>query len=267
MSSKTNSVRTRFNVNNKSIDAIARYWNSNLHDHEVTAEPDGSVKFFEDLENYHYEKLEYLPRIMDFGSYKNKHVLEVGCGVGIDLIKYAEHRASVTGIELSENNINLAKENFRLHKVSGELLQMNGEDMSFGDNSFDLAYAHGVLAYTDSAEKMIYEIHRVLKPGGKAILMMYNKNSWLYYFSKIMKFKLGREDAPVFNTYSTNEFKQMLSIFSETTIQYERFPVATRIHKGIFAFFYNSIVVPAFNLIPRATIRPLGAHLIAISVK
>jgi ubiquinone/menaquinone biosynthesis C-methylase UbiE len=144
---------------------------------------------------------------------------------------------------------------------------MNGEKMSFADNTFDLAFAHGVLAYTNNAEKMILEIHRVLKPGAKAILMMYNKNSWLYYFSKIMNFKLGREDAPVFKTYSANEFMQMLTMFSQTTMQYERFPLETRIHKGVFAFFYNRVVVPAFNLIPREIIRSLGAHLIVISVK
>jgi len=267
MSRKINSPGSNLINNSESIDAIRDYWDSNLHDHEVTVEPEGSVKFFEDLENYHYEKLEYLPRVMEFDSYANKDVLEVGCGVGIDLIRFAKIGACVTGIDLAEKNINLAIENFKLHEVNGELLVMNGEEMSFSDNLFDMVFAHGVLAYTANAEKMISEIHRVLKPGGKAILMMYNSNSWLYYLSKVMNFKLGREDAPVFNTYSKTEFQDMLKDFSNIKIQIERFPVETRIHKGFFAQIYNIIVVPIFKFIPKALVKPLGAHLIAISVK
>jgi len=82
-----------------------------------------------------------------------------------------------------------------------------------------------------------------------------------------MNFKLGREDAPVFNRYSIKEFAEMLKGFSKVEIQFERFPVPTRIHKGFLAKIYNIVFVPVFNLIPRAIIKPLGAHLIAISVK
>ena len=114
---------------------------------------------------------------------------------------------------------------------------------------------------------MIGEIHRVLKPGGKAILMMYHTNSWLFYISKLMNVKLGREEAPVFNTYTINEFKDMLKAFSKVEIQFERFPVATRVHKGFLAKIYNTVFVPVFNLIPRVITKPIGAHLIAISIK
>lgn len=61
-------------------------------------------------------------------------------------------------------------------------------------NEFDAVYAHGVLQYTANAEKMTLEIHRVLRPGGKAILMVYNEYSWANAMSKMTKVELEHED-------------------------------------------------------------------------
>ena len=60
--------------------------------------------------------------------------------------------------------------------LKADLHVMNGECMQFPDNSFDVVYAHGVLQYTADTGKMIAEIHRVLKPGGEAIMMVYNRH-------------------------------------------------------------------------------------------
>jgi ubiquinone/menaquinone biosynthesis C-methylase UbiE len=74
---------------------------------------------------------------------------------------------------------------------------MNGEALDFEDNSFDIVYAHGVLQYTANPTKMAAEIYRVVKTGGQAILMVYNKYSWLNLLSKVMQVSLEHEDAPV----------------------------------------------------------------------
>jgi ubiquinone/menaquinone biosynthesis C-methylase UbiE len=144
---------------------------------------------------------------------------------------------------------------------------MNGETLEFDDNSFDVVYAHGVLQYTANAGKMAREMHRVLKPGGQAIAMVYNRLSWLNALSLVMKVELEHEDAPVLKKYSIAEFKKLLSPFSEIRIVPERFPVASRLHQGWKAVTYNRIFVPAFNLIPRVLVRPLGWHLMAFCRK
>ena len=249
------------------IDLIKEYWTRNIHDVEITHHPVGTKEFFEELDKYHYEKLAYLLNVFDFNAYKAKKVLEVGCGLGIDLVKFAKGGATVTGVDLADNAIELARMNFKLHGVNGELLVMNGEDLSFDDNSFDIVFAYGVLAYTHDAALMVSEIYRVLKPGGEAILMMYHRNSWLYFIAELFGFRLGREDAPVFKTYSIDEFQRMLKEFSHTEILTVRFPVKTRIHKGSKAAIYNRLFVPLFNLIPEAMVRRFGAHLIAKAEK
>lgn len=114
---------------------------------------------------------------------------------------------------------------------------------------------------------MIHEIHRVLKPGCEAILMMYHRNSRLFFLPMLLGRKIYREDAPVFKAYSITEFRQMLRSFSHVEIFVERFPVRTRLHRGFKTTLFNDLFVPAFNLIPRLIVRSFGAHIIAKAIK
>ena len=108
---------------------------------------------------------------------------------------------------------------------------------------------------------------RVLKRGGEAIFMVYNTYSWLYLLSKISGAALEHDDAPVFKTFSIDEFKRMLTGFSRVEIIPERFPVKTRLHKGLKAQVYNTCFVGAFNLIPRVLVRRFGWHIMAMVIK
>ena len=245
------------------IEAIRGYWNAHIHDLEIAQHPIGTKGFFEELEAYRFEKLEYLPRVVDFTAYKGKRLLEVGCGIGIDLVRFAKHGAIVTGVDLAEESIRLAKENFALSGFSGDLRTMDGEHLQFSNGSFDVVYAHGVLQYTNDTQRMIHEIHRVLRPGGEALLMVYNRYSWLNLLSKLFGVKLEHEDAPVLRKYSIRKFRNMLNCFSHVEIIPERFPVKTRLHSGLKARMYNTFFVEVFNRIPRGTVRPFGWHLMA----
>jgi ubiquinone/menaquinone biosynthesis C-methylase UbiE len=243
--------------------AIREYWNAHIHDLAVAKHSVGTKGFFDDLDEYRFDKLRYLPQVVDFNGFRGQRLLEIGCGVGIDLIRFAKGGARVTGVDLAPQSIQLAKKNFELRGLHAELHVMNGEALEFDDGSFDVVYAHGVLQYTAHAEKMAKEMHRVLKPGGQAIAMVYNRISWLHALSLVMKVELEHEDAPVLKKYSTGEFKKLLSPFSTSRIVPERFPVASRLHQGWKALAYNRIFVPAFNFIPRSLVRPLGWHLMA----
>jgi len=249
------------------IDAIRNYWNERIHDLEIARHPVGTKEFFQELAVYRYEKLDYLPRIVDFAGYRGQKLLEIGCGVGLDLACFARGGASVTGVDLARVSIDLAKKNFAFNEAAGTLQVMNGECLEFANATFDVAYAHGVLQYTADVRKMIEEIRRVLKPRGEAILMVYNRYSWLNFMSKLFDVKLEHEDAPVLKTFSIPQFRKMLSGFSRVEIIPERFPVPTRLHHGIKAAVYNGVFVSAFNALPKPIIRPLGWHLMAKAIK
>jgi len=246
---------------------IATYWDEHIHDLSITTYPVGSQKFFQQLDEYRYDKLNYLPRLIDFSHYQGKNLLEVGCGAGIDLVRFARGGAKVTGIDLSKTAIDLACKNFEQNEQNTDLRVMNGECMQFADNTFDVVYAHGVLQYTADSAKMIAEIHRVLKPGGEAILMVYNKYSWLNLMRNVTNVPLEHEDAPVLKKFSASELKQLLHPFQDYRIIPERFPVKTKLHSGWKARLFNNVFVGAFNLMPRPWIRPFGWHLMAFVVK
>ena len=253
--------------NNTLLISIATYWDEHIHDLTITTYAVGSPEFFRQLDEYRYEKLNYLKRLVDFDAYRAKNLLEVGCGTGIDLVRFAGGGAKVTGIDLSKTAIDLACKNFEQRQQSADLRVMNGECMHFADNTFDVVYAHGVLQYTADAERMIGEIHRVLKPGGEAILMVYNKHSWLTLMRKVTRVPLEHEDAPVLKKFSVGELKQLLHPFQDYRIIPERFPVKTRLHSGWKAHLFNSVFVDSFNLMPKPWIRPFGWHLMAFAVK
>jgi ubiquinone/menaquinone biosynthesis C-methylase UbiE len=250
------------------IEKIQDYWNHRIHDLEMTDQPVGTKAFFDDLDEYRFDKLHYLPQLIDFSSFKGQRLLEVGCGIGTDLVRFARGGARVTGVDLAQTAVDLARKNFDLHGVAAEDLRVaNGEALPFADASFDVVYGHGVIQYTADAGQLIRECHRVLKPGGTGIFMVYNRVSWLNALSKVMKVALEHEDAPVLKKFSIAEFRALLKPFAGVRIVPERFPVKSRLHKGWKGVAFNTVFVGTFNALPRSWVRPLGWHLMAFCRK
>jgi ubiquinone/menaquinone biosynthesis C-methylase UbiE len=248
-------------------DEVRRYWERHIHDLEITRHPVGSRGFFDDLDQYHFEKLHHLLRLVEFDAHRGKEVLEVGCGAAIDLARFAKGGARVTGVDLASSAIDLARANFSQQGLHGEFKVADGEQLPFSDNSFDVVYAHGVVQYTVDPKRLVDECRRVLKPGGSGIFQVYNRISWLNALSKLMKVGLEHDDAPVLLKFSTREFQRLLSGFEEVRIVPERFPVKSRLHGGWKGALYNGAFVGTFNALPRPLVRRFGWHLLAFCRK
>src|SRR5437868_2593981 len=149
--------------------AVRSYWNSHIHDLDISSSVPGSREFFADLDEYHFEKLHHLPRLIDFDAYRDKKILDVGCGAGTDLVRFAKGGAQVTGVDLSSSAVTLAKQNFAHQGLTADLREADGEALPFADDSFDLVFAHGVVQYTEHDQALVDECRRVLKPGGTAV--------------------------------------------------------------------------------------------------
>jgi SAM-dependent methyltransferase len=246
---------------------VRDYWNRHIHDLDISTHAPGTREFFSDLEEYHFEKLHHLPRLIDFGAYRGRRVLDVGCGAGTDLVRFAKGGAIVTGVDLSESAIELAKANVAQQGLAADLRVADGERLPFGDGTFDLVFAHGVVQYTPDGRAMVEECRRVLKPGGEAVFQVYNRVSWLNALSKVMKVPLEHEDAPVLRTYSAAGFRDLLSGFREVRLVFERFPVKSRLHGGWKGLAFNTVFVGTFNALPRLLVRRFGWHLLAFCRK
>ncbi|HEY2963448.1 MAG TPA: class I SAM-dependent methyltransferase [Pyrinomonadaceae bacterium] len=143
------------------------------------AEP-GSRKFYELVEAHRYTKEWHIPAAAGFAQTKDLDVLEIGCGLGTDGAQFAQAGARYTGIDLTDAAVDLARLRFELFNLPGSFRVADAERLDFPDNSFDLVYSHGVLHHTPDTQAAVREIHRVLRPGGRAVVMLYHRDSYNY---------------------------------------------------------------------------------------
>ena len=143
------------------------------------AEP-GTRRFYELLETHRYATEWHIPAAADFAGARGLKVLEIGCGLGTDGAQFAKAGADYTGVDLTDAAVELARRRFELFDLPGTFQTADAENLSFADDSFDLVYSHGVLHHTPDTAKAIREVHRVLRPGGRGIVMLYHRNSYNY---------------------------------------------------------------------------------------
>ncbi|MCC7007310.1 MAG: methyltransferase domain-containing protein [Acidobacteria bacterium] len=246
-----------------SSSSVRRYWDAHIHDLEMTPHPPGTLEFFRDLDAYHFEKLHHLLTLVDFDAWRDRRVLDVGCGTGVEVVRFARGGAHVVGVDVSEQSVRLTRQNLHQQQATAVLAVADGERLPFPDSTFDFVYAHGVVQYAADDRRVVAECHRVLRPGGLALFQVYNRRSWLQVLSKVMRVPLEHEDAPVLRRYTIPEFRRLLAPFASTEIIPERFPVKSRLHKGWKGVLYNLAFVGPFNAMPRAWVRRWGWHLLA----
>jgi SAM-dependent methyltransferase len=118
---------------------------------------------------------------IDFPSLKTKDVLEIGCGNGSHAQLLATHAKSYTGIDLTDYAVKSASFRLTLWGLNGKAQKMDAEQMQFPDNSFDLIWSWGVIHHSANTQRIVKEMNRVLRPGGRAIIMVYYRSFWSYY--------------------------------------------------------------------------------------
>lgn len=154
---------------------------------DVTSVEEGSLEFFEAVERMRFEGDDFMFDIVGFNQWKGKKVLEVGCGLGTDLLQFARGGADVYGIDLTEKGATLTHKRLQLYGLEGTILVGDGESLPFSSNYFDLVYSWGVIHHTPNTEEAARELMRVCKPNGRILVMVYHRRSfvalqaWLFY--------------------------------------------------------------------------------------
>lgn len=159
---------------------IQAYWNARPCGSKFTAAAPGSADFFAGVESFRYRLEPHILEMVEFGTLAGKRVVEVGCGLGTDAVRFAAAGAEYCGVDLSERSISLARKNLKQRGLAGQFLVGDGEVLPLADESVDFVYSHGVLHHTPDIRKAIREVHRILRPGGRATIMLYHRDSWNY---------------------------------------------------------------------------------------
>jgi glycosyltransferase involved in cell wall biosynthesis/SAM-dependent methyltransferase len=164
-------------------DEVQRQWdNDPAGSHYVKQAARHTLEWFLEAEAYRYrDYAPWMAETMEFATHRGDRVLEIGGGMGTDLAQFASHGAFVTDLDLSSGHLELARENFALRRLHGDFILHDAESLPFDAGTFDLVYSNGVLHHTPNTRDVVREIHRVLKPGGRVIIMMYAENSIHYW--------------------------------------------------------------------------------------
>lgn len=209
-------------------DQVRDFWNRNVNQFNQLNRGDvGTFEFYEAAEKLRYQYHYHLPPLFDRVAieFPRGKLLEVGCSMGNDTIQFARRGMNVTGVDITEAAIDLIKKRFALYSLQGDFRVADAENLPFEDNTFDVGYSFGVLHHTPNTAGSIEELRRVLKPGGKAFVMLYNTRSlnWLAHRLTGIPYDGSKNDpCPVEKSYMPTEAKEFFKSYShvDLTIDY-----------------------------------------------
>lgn len=253
-----------------SLSDVRAFWNSRPCNLRHSNAPVGSKQYFDEVEARKYFVEPHILAFADFAAWKDKRVLEIGCGIGTDATNFARAGAIYTGIELSSESLKLAKLRFETFGLEGRFLEANAEEVDklLQGEKFDLVYSFGVLHHTPSLSSALGAIRSLMHVESVFKMMVYAENSWK---SAMISAGLDQPEAqhgcPIANTYSRSEIKLLLSQAGlEATViaQDHVFPYVVEEYKK-----YNYVRQPWFREMPPqvfdAIQKHLGWHLLVTS--
>jgi SAM-dependent methyltransferase len=170
---------------------VRAFWQANPCGTKFADAEVGTREFFRRVEEHRYRTEWHIPGAAEFERAEGQRVLEVGCGLGTDGARFARSGALYTGVDLTEAAVSLARRRFELEGLAGEFRVSDAESLDFPDESFDLVYSHGVLHHTPDTARAVREIRRVLRPGGRAVVMLYHRDSYNYRVNIRLLRRLG----------------------------------------------------------------------------
>lgn len=104
---------------------------------------------------------------------KGETVLDLGCGAGLDLYFYAKavgENGKVYGLDISEDMVSKAKGNMNMTGIKNAEIRCGYSDsIPFQDNFFDVVASNGIYNLSPDKEKVMREVFRVLKSGGRTV--------------------------------------------------------------------------------------------------
>ncbi|MBN8942077.1 MAG: class I SAM-dependent methyltransferase [Rhizobiales bacterium] len=160
--------------------ANVEYWNelcgTNLANH--LGIKDASERSLKKFDDWFFSFYPYLFIHIPFDELKGKDVLEVGLGYGTVAQRLAENGARYTGLDIASGPVEMARHRLSQAGLPGEAQQGSILTAPFSDDSFDAIVTIGCLHHTGDLAKAIDECHRILRPGGKIILMLYYAYSY-----------------------------------------------------------------------------------------
>jgi len=214
--------------NQISIEQVKDYWNRRPCNIRHSPKAVGSKEYFDEVEARKYFVERHIPTFAQFERWRDKKVLEIGCGIGTDTINFARSGALVTAVELSEQSLGVARKRAQVYAVEDciQFYRGNAEELStfLPVEPYDLIYSFGVIHHTPHPERVIAQMRNYCAPGSTIKVMLYHRYAWkvlailLTYgngkFWRLAELVAQHSEAqtgcPVTHIYSRREAHEML---------------------------------------------------------
>lgn len=253
-------IDNALDLSGSTIAEVYHYWNEHtlgmqyLRNEEIEI---GSGEFFEHIQPWmNPYKFPWIMKLIEREAclLKGKHLLEIGCGMGYDSLEFLKRDVRVTATDLTPNAVKLATRHFESAGVDAEDIRVeNVLDLKFSENRFDAVWANGVVHHTGNIHLALREIHRVLKPGGRAIIChFYRKPSWMYFLKQLpgVNIEFEEEDPPISDFQTEKEIEAMFEGYQIVDAAREHYRLLPVSRSGLKASLYNYILKPCYNAIP-----------------
>ena len=242
------------------IEEVKRFWNDRPCNIKHSSKEIGTKEYFNEVERKKFFVEPHILKFTEFPQWKNKKVLEVGCGLGTVGINFALNGADYTGVELSKESLEIAKKRFEVYNQSGKFYLGNAEELSsfFHIEIYDLIYSFGVIHHSPHPEKIISEIKKYMNENSVLKIMLYAKDSWKNY---MIDAGLDQPEAqygcPIANTYTKQDVVELLDGYEVLSIEQDHiFPYQIEPYKK-----GKYIKQPWFDVMPTAMFETLEKNL------
>jgi len=216
----------------RTIDDVRRYWDARPCNIRHSPKPVGTREYFDDVEARKYFVEPHILAFAEFARWKGKRILEIGCGIGTDTIRFARAGARVTAVDLSEESLGLARRRAAVFDLGNRVTFYRADAERLSEvvpvETYDLVYSFGVIHHTPHPGNAIDEIRKYVGPGSVLKMMVYHRYSYkvlwiLLRYGKGAFWKLdeliarhseAQTGCPVTYTYSRRSVRDLLRGFT-----------------------------------------------------
>ena len=231
------------------VDTVRDFWQAHINNEYYTEAERASDSYFDEIEQRRYRTHYHLPELFASLDGAGRSLLEVGCGICVASIQRAQRGFTVTAVDLTENALTVARQYAAHRGVSIDFRLGNAEGLDFPDQSFDVVYSFGVLHHTPDIGRSVAEVHRVLRPGGTAYVMLYHRDSLVNLVHRVLRLPYEsptdrKDHCPVVYTFSRSGARKLFGAFRNVEVHAD------------YPFTYG--FGPLNTKLPLAIRRPLG---------
>lgn len=253
------------------IQAVKEFWDARPCNVRHSDQPRGTREYFEEVERKKFTAEPHIPAFCEFGRWRGKRVLEIGCGIGTMAKNFAAHGAEYTGVELSGESLALTRQRFAVYQLPGTFYQCNAEQLTdtVPVEAYDLVFTWGVIHHSPNPGRILEQARSYMRSGTTLKIMVYASNSWKNYMIEAgMDQPEAQYGCPIAYTYTADELIGMVGpgFWNMTVTQDHIFPFQIEPYKQgqyLRQPWFESMSPDMFRVLERR----LGWHLMLTAEK